>query len=118
MIPAVFVIVESWKQRKYLSQGNRAIFCDLLIPGRALGTDESSLFVTCSHLLVPFLRGEIIIFKNTNIMLPFDKKMTRLYVFQGTCKNKNPSINVHKNFLYIREYNKYKIVLSQVLKKR
>lgn len=31
---------------------------------------------------------------------------------------KNPSINIHKNFLYIREYNTYKIILSQVLKKQ
>lgn len=60
MIPTVFAIVESGKQCKYLSQGRRATFGDLLIPGRALGTNESSLFVTCSHLLVPFCKGKLL----------------------------------------------------------
>lgn len=106
MISTVFAIVESWKQCKYLSQGSRAIFCDLLIPGRALGTNESFLFETMQPPLSVSLLGESIIFKNTSIILPFDLKITRLYVLHGTCKI-NPSIDVYKNFLYIREYNTY-----------
>lgn len=72
MIPVVFVIVESWKQCKYLSQGSRAIFCDLLIPGRALETNETLLLETMQSPLSAILQGEIIIFKNTSIILPFD----------------------------------------------